>query len=536
MLPDLVARLLAKIRRAVPAQSARHDPRVPDLEALAATRDPRAVPDLLPLLVAPLDNDALRPRVAATIAALLENVSPSQLYWLDLQARRFHSVEFDDREWFDLCPAVAELCRSMRPHWAALGMLASHPNGHIREAAVDELGYSTGGVEIPYLTIRANDWVTEVAETAASLLAARLVRANRAAVLSALPFIVRMFDQRRRDHHHLEDAFISVLTSDDCGDVIEAIGTGDRRVSRALYELLLENAPNRQFVEAALADVDPVTRCRAVTRLPDVERAAALGGRLAALASGDGSPAVRKQALALLAQHDPDHAKRLLHHVLFDRSAAVRGLARFLASSLDPSIDVRALYAGDLGVPLSPTLVTAVTGLGETGTSGDTDLVAPLLAHETPRLRRAALQATANLDPDRALPLATAALEDPAGSVRSTARKILLRNSSRIEFTALAGRMPGIAEPRVRVGILRLLAEAPKWDAAVFLLAALGDPDEAVRDLASELLVTWVTLYNRRHAAPTPEQLRQIRVLLGTHGSVLRPETVTFVEGCLKAF
>ena len=114
-------------------------------------------------------------------------------------------------------------------------MLASHPNGHVREAAVDALGFSTSGVEIPFLAIRANDWVEQVAETAASLLAARLVRANRAAVLSALPFIVRMLGQRRRDHRHLENAFLGVLTADGADDVIESIGRADRGVSRAMY-------------------------------------------------------------------------------------------------------------------------------------------------------------------------------------------------------------------------------------------------------------------------------------------------------------
>jgi HEAT repeat protein len=532
MLPDFVARLLARIRRAVPPQSTRDDPRIPDLEALAATRDHRAVPDLLPLLVG---NDALRPRVAATIAALLENVSPSHLAWLDLQARRFHSIEFDDREWFDLCPADGpHLCRDIQPHWAALGVLASHPDGHVREAAVDELGYSTSGVEIPFLAIRANDWVEQVAETAASLLAARLVRANRAAVLSALPFIVRMLGQRRRDHRHLENAFLGVLTADGADDVIEAIGRADRGVSRAMYELLLEKAPSRRFVEAALADADPVTRGRAVARLSTVEPADALTGRLAVLVNGDGAPAVRTQALTLLAERDPDHAKRLLHRVLFDPSAAVRGLARFLASRLDPAIDIRALYVGYLGEPLSPTLVTAVAGLGDVGTRADADRLASFLTADAPRLRRAALLSTGKLDPDRGLPLATAALEDPAGSVRSTARRILLRNAPGLDFQTLAHRLPAVADARARQGMLRLLAEASKWDAAVYLLEALDDRDRAVRHLASELLTSWVALYNRRHTASTPQHLAQIRVLHDRHASALRQETAQFLRSIIS--
>jgi hypothetical protein len=293
MLPELVARLLAKIRRALPPPSTRDDPRVPDLDALAATRDHRAVPDLLPLLVA---NDALSPAVARTISTLLAGISPSQLNWLDAAARRFYSIEFGVGSWFSLAPGVVpEICRAIRPHWPAIGILASHPNRFVREIALRELGRSTSGLEIPYLTIRANDWVGEIAGIAAGLLAARLVPSNRAAVVAALPFIARMFDQRRQDHRHLADAFITVLVSDDLRNVLQAIRTGDRRVARRIYELLLDNAPSPQIIDAAISDVDPVVRRLVIRRLPSVVDSPLQTDLLATLAVGDRSPGVAKK-------------------------------------------------------------------------------------------------------------------------------------------------------------------------------------------------------------------------------------------------
>ncbi len=135
----LVARLLASIRRVLPIHAAvpQMDARTRDLDALAATGEYRAVPDLLPLLVA---NDALSPVVAATISTLLAGVSPSQLTWLDGEARRFYSIEFGVGNWFSLAPAVVpDLCPAIRPHWRAIGILASHPNGFVRQIAVREL-------------------------------------------------------------------------------------------------------------------------------------------------------------------------------------------------------------------------------------------------------------------------------------------------------------------------------------------------------------------------------------------------------------
>jgi len=534
MLPELVARLLASIRRLRPnhATPPQLDARPPDLESLAATGEYRAVPDLLPLLVA---GDALSPAVARTISTLVSGVSPSQLNWLDAEARRFYSVEFGVGNWFSLAPGVVpDLCRAIRPHWRAIGILASHPNGFVRQIAVRELGRSTDGTEIPFLTLRANDWVTEVADTAGDLLAARFVPANRAAVVNALPYIVRMLGHRRQDHHRLVDALGAVLISDDGRDAIATIRTSDRAVARAGYALLFDLLPTHAVVEAALAEPDPVARRQAVRRLPAIGDPSTTAERLARLVSGDRAPSVRHEALALLERCDASRARAVRPHALLDRSAAVRGLARFLASRLDPSLDVRGLYLEALEQGAAATLPAAVLGLGECGTKADGDLVRPLLTADLPRLRRAALQTTASLDPDRVLPLATAALEDSSSGMRSTALRILRRQAYRVDFAALARRMPSVVDSRARKGFLMLFAEAPKWDAAVFLLTALGDPDRGVRDHASDLLDTWVARFNRRHTAPTPAHLHEIRESLDRHASALRGETAGFLRSIIS--
>lgn len=530
MLPERIARLLTSIRQALPARaSAESDPRIPDLDALAATHDARAVPDLLPLLVA---NDALRPHVARTIAALSANVSPSQLSWLDSQARRFHSVAFDDRDWFALQPSgVVDLCRSIRPHWAAMGILASHPNGFVREIALRELGRSTGGVEIPYLTIRANDWVGEVAEIAAGLLAARLVPSNRAVVVAALPFIVRMFDQRRQDHRHLAEAFITVLGSDDLRDVLQAIRTGERRVARRIYELLLDRAPSRQIIDAAISDVDPVVRRLVIRRLPSVGDANLQTGLLVTLAVGDRSPGVRKDALALLAERDANRVRSILRGALLDRSARVRSLARFLAAKLDPSIDVRALYLEQLDATSDRSSAAAIDGLGEVGTRDDADRLVPLLTVERSRIRRAALRALAQCDRDRALPAAMSALEDPSGSVRTAAGAIVRAERHRVDFATLHGRWRQGSDPNVRLGMLVLLAHAPKWDAVVYLLDALvTDSSEAMHRHAARLLNDWIAAFNRSQLQPSREHLQRIRAVLAAPTASLDPQAATFLR------
>ena len=82
--------------------------------------------------------------------------------------------------------------------------MASHANGFVRAAALEVLAQCAGGQEIPFFSLRANDWVEPVAARASELLLSRLRPDNRHAVLNALPFIVRVIGQRRRDHIEIE--------------------------------------------------------------------------------------------------------------------------------------------------------------------------------------------------------------------------------------------------------------------------------------------------------------------------------------------
>jgi crotonobetainyl-CoA:carnitine CoA-transferase CaiB-like acyl-CoA transferase len=127
-------------------------------------------------------------------------------------------------------------------------MVASHPDGHVREAAVKALGMQTSVQEIPFLALRANDSVWPVAARAGDLLARRLVADRRPAVFAALPFLVRMLARRRQDHTRFAEAVRAVLVTDDAADLLARIETLDAAV------LLLETLADRdEAVHSAAA-------------------------------------------------------------------------------------------------------------------------------------------------------------------------------------------------------------------------------------------------------------------------------------------
>jgi hypothetical protein len=174
------------------------DQRIVSLAQIAEAREVRVVPHLLPLLAA---DDTLAPHVARTIAELVREVTPFRLFWLDEQVRHSSYADYWSGAWQKLAPgAVSRLAQSADLDISVIGLVASHSNGFVRAAALEVLAQSVDGQEIPFLSLRANDWVEPVATRASEFLISRLRADNRHAVLNALPFIVPVLGQRRRDH------------------------------------------------------------------------------------------------------------------------------------------------------------------------------------------------------------------------------------------------------------------------------------------------------------------------------------------------
>lgn len=501
------------------------DHRISTLTQIADSCEIRVVPDLLPLLAA---DESLTRHVIETIVKLVGEITPTRLFWLDDQVRHVSNAYWSQKAWPGLGPtAISRLAQAAHGDPTVIGLLASHSNGYVRSAALELLAQITTGQEIPFLSLRANDWVDPVATRANELLISRLRPDNREAVLKALPFIVRVLNQDRRDHSDIERALTYVLLSDGGQDALARGTQFDTSVRRRMYELLTasrKTSERRPFL-AALDDPDAIIRARAIRSIAadaNFEERAEIVERLL---RADPVPAVRRTALAALSEHMPQRIARVFPDILLDSAARVRGLAGFVANTHQLALVPREFYIQALGPTNPRRLSAAVEGVGETGTRADADLIASFLSANTARVRRSALRALAKLDAERAISAALAALVDTASSVRSAAVEILATHARRVDFEIVCRRVRSLSDPHARKNLLRVFADAPKWDAPVFLLEALADSDDNVRTAACRLLDRWIQTFNRNLTQPTPKQLQRIGVLLDSVSSRLPEET-----------
>jgi hypothetical protein len=444
------------------------------LEGIAASGERRAVRHLLFLLA---DRNALFPDVAAAIDRLLTGVTPAELAWLDGHVRRYpgDTVRASTDSWYRLnAREVREMANAATAYPGAIGMLASHGSGYVREIAVLALADIRDGRELPFLILRVNDWVPQVAAAATILLDARLVADNRRLLLGALDFILRWTTQRRRDHGAFVEATRAALLADEGAEALARAETCTPQVRRFIYDAVWRGrrgAPHADnpALDAALRDRDVTSRSLA-TRWLD------------ALPDG---PAI-------------DRLNRLTR----DPAPVIR--------SLSPPLVPRAFYLERLQDRQRPELAAAIEGVGETGTKDDLDAVLPFATAADPRVRGAVLLATARLDASLAVSMATAALASHPRS-KAAALRALRMHPHLVDVGRLAGLRRAARGTDLERKLIRLLARAPKWDAPALLLDIIRDADAPARVLAATLLRHWCDRSTRTQVPPTTTQAAMLR-------------------------
>jgi hypothetical protein len=286
------------------------------------------------------------------------------------------------------------------------------------QSAVDGLG---PGVELPFLLLRLNDWVTPVQQVAAAALGERLVAPYAPQLVRCIYLVDQLQLYRRRDHEAVLHALRQFLSTPAGRQALLAgLCVDDRQVQRSCFVRLLdiEGVDARTLVLAGLHGSDTLVRvwaARAARRR--------LYGRDLALAMGqarrDRAVPVRLEVVyAFMADH-PE-----LRMLLLDPCKSIRETARFYIRK-SATVDFAALYRDALRSATSATLPTILASVGETGSRADAACVVPYATHAQLRIRKAALRALGQLDPELAAPLLYAALLDPQRGISRTAWEAL---------------------------------------------------------------------------------------------------------------
>lgn len=473
---------------------------------------------ILPYLLSSLFDEAVVARAAIQAThRLIRGIPANQLPSLSETMRRPWWDWCEYADWDTLEPAhllrFKEIGEPSVPFW---GLLSFHSNGYVREAALGWLEEFKTGEEIPFLLIRANDWVPQVRCRAADILESRLTPPFIREFAEHLELVVRLESSSRADTSDLVQNIHELLRSEQgCDALLEQLESDSRVIGRAALQTAIgsENAATIPAIRYALDQSDVVLRTRAVEAAGRYLDGGGLA-RLLAEHRHDPHRMVRKRILETFVQQFPGRAKTPLSEAIFDSSRSIRQYARFYLDRMGEDHFLEA-YRKAARSDDTCRLRAGLRGLGDIGKPEDAQLVAPHLSSRSSKTRRIAIRALGEIDPSERLDLFVAALRDDIGSNSRAAADVLAENIHRIPPERLLDIYTRDGRPHVRDNILRLFDELGYWSRVEYLLriAAVTDKPEHIERLGL-YLDGWIRNANRVFTSPSASRYMDIEKAL----------------------
>jgi len=482
------------------------------LARIAATDEVLAIPQIISLV---LDRrPAIADAAGSAIATLRKRIAARDVGRFDRMFREPASGRPERIAWRPLQPPDLARVAAVTGGPAVLQFAMCDPSGYVREAAIRRAALCTDGSEIPFLLLRAADWVPEVRDAAQEALRDRLRADRYHDLIAALPVLDQVrARQRLGSASVLDDIEAWFTTPDAVAPLLAASAAPDRCVRRAAYPRLFASsyADQRSVLAAALGDPDPEIQARTARRLLDAGRAVFLAWSAPLLRASHGAIRCRTaQRLDELAQPLP------WPDLLLDRHAGVRAIAQ--ARARDAGVDPADTYRTHVATDHAPKLHAALHGLRETGGGDDDAIVEVFFDHDRPAVRCAALRAFASFRSDDLVDLCLAALMDPSPSVTHAARDLLLARPRSVSPTAAWARF--VAAPTIsgQLNVLAVLARLGYWDALPYLLRAFLDGTDPIRTAAAGYLARWLARRHRVVTTPSAATLVRLRGLVEAPG------------------
>ena len=474
---------------------------------------------------------------AKEIHEIVSELPPLDLASLDQRVRGYGAYSYYHlNDWQNLRPSDVTRLAQSKFAVSLVGLASFHYSGYVRETAVGELAAQRTGKELPFLLIRLNDWVSQVRDTAAQAVRARIEPPYAVHFLANIRLVLRLRACGRVDKQFVDDV-CSLLKRPECKEVLQAgMASKDKTIRRISFKLAAEADPSTRssIIRAVMTDPDAVIRSWAVRHfLPDVTPDE-LPSVIEPMLSDRFMP-VRRDALWAVATKRPDLAGEPLRRALLDSHISMRETARqFLSVAGIP--DARQFYVEAIERGADAQRFAAICGLGESGKASDVPLLSAGLSSSQPRLRRAAVYAMGKLDADGCFTKLVEFLSDAKASVSREALKALLPKARQIPLDELEQLSAFNASFHVRRNALTLIQHADKWRKLPALLNACADEDAKIAGLATRAMHDWFGNYNRSYAEPTRVDFERIQSVLSKVESKMPQGMAKEIRDCLKIY
>lgn len=436
---------------------------------------------------------------AASISVLLQGVPVRTLPRFDEKIREgwlhWHGINSLDRA------QIGQL-KSSPSWWQAFAVLASHPSGFVRQAALNELATEETGESLPFILLRTADWVEVVQTIARNILHKKLGIAGVEQWERCLPLVFRMRGSFRAPSALLDE--IERVVASRPGVNHFAAHTAD---TAAFFRYRLELAKKYgslsadQLIEGVAKHPYPNLRLLACDLCATAEVSPVIREKYSTLFLEDKSPIVRARAYWRIANANPEKYAAQIQRALMDKNAAVQDTARGAWKKLLHG-EAHSFYKKQLAAAKLPSaIVAALRGLQAEGELDDESLVRPFLQHDSARVRTEALRTLAGWKAPDTAELLQDALRSPSPSYSKSAGALLLAHPRLIQASTVKQLLISPAHRDSQKIALRLSWRMPKWSSLPLILFAHSIP--SCSDDAAEAFRNWNRDFNRVQSRPS---------------------------------
>lgn len=442
-------------------------------------------------------------------STLLSGTPISRWRAIDQQMRRrsITAPEWFEGFWSVQPDAVAAYADLVADPPYAIGLLAMHPDGFVRQAALAALADRQLSSLLPCAVLRATDWVGPVRHDAIALLDAVGSDGRHNELLPCLGLLTDRSGSFLARRGYIAELRSEVVAKVGAVALIGVLNTEDVRCRQAAARALVElGAADDAFAAASVQD-DPATLTTIVNGLSssfwadrgNVDRA--LDSKFSF---------ARSTGFFYLQRLDQEAATTVAEANLSSRRTTMRDLAQRHLAAL--GVDVAARYRDLIDIDHR----VALLGLSETGTADDFALVAPSLQATNELERAAAVRAASRTGGRAAEALVAQAIGDESRAVAFAAGRELARlgpsDESLAQVWEIAAHAPNAQNLRAAFNVF---ARTNRWRQLVVALRSI-EGDSALRAEGDRLLANCLRTWNRSFVDPRSEIAEEITALVST--------------------
>ena len=349
-------------------------------------------------------NCAVQETALKTITKLYKQIKSKDLVSIDENLRRnsfFYSQSIEDLSG-DTRRVVSKLKNmniDKKYEQAFLSILSSNPNGYVREAALKlliEKNYDCLNV----LVLRSNDWVPEIRIYANTMLREKWNDFSTEALINSIPLAERLMQKTRIDNSGLIKSIKDRIKSSEGAHLLfNTLTSDDYIAARYAYHYLSEDTHQIiKLVNISAKHEDVVIRANALKLAKQNFRGDELRDILDIMID-DPSTMIKRNVLYGYLEYFPEKSEGVLKNTLFHKAKSLRQFSRFYLreNGIDSFAD---LYREKLKRANPKEIYGAISGLGETGTSDDFDVIKKVAQNGKPSIKAASLQAATLLKPE----------------------------------------------------------------------------------------------------------------------------------------